>query len=110
MESQRMENNLQPNLTVREPARDIRVCREADVVVVGGGPAGIAAATASARNGADTVLLERYGHLGGLASGGLVMIIMPMSDGTGEQQIAGICQEIIDRLDLVGAAILARTR
>jgi hypothetical protein len=100
-----MQNQSLENLTIREPERDIKVCREADVVVVGGGPAGFAAAVAAARNGADTVLLERYGHLGGLASGGLVMIIMPMSDGTTEQQIAGICQEIIDRLDSVGAAI-----
>ncbi|MHB8105553.1 MAG: FAD-dependent oxidoreductase, partial [Dehalococcoidales bacterium] len=60
--------------TVREPARDIKVWREADVVVVGGGPGGIAAAISAARNGAKTVLIERYGHLGGMATGGLVNI------------------------------------
>ena len=108
MENYCMEKRSQGNITIREPAREVKVCREADVVVVGGGPAGFAAAVAAARNGADTVLLERYGHLGGLASGGLVMIIMPMSDGTGEQQIAGICQDIIDRLDSIGAAIHPR--
>ena len=91
--------------TIHEPASEISVCRVADVVVVGGGPAGFSAAIAAARNGVSTILLERYGHLGGLATGGLVMVIMPMSDGTNEQQIAGICQEIIDRLDAVGAAI-----
>ena len=90
---------------IREPARAVKVCHEADVVVVGGGPAGIAAAVAAARNGAKTVLLERYGHLGGLASGGLVTLIMPMSDGTDKAQIAGICQEIVDRLDAAGAAL-----
>ncbi len=90
---------------IREPAREVNICREADVVVVGGGPAGIAAAVAAGRNGARTVLLERYGHLGGLASGGLVVIIMPMSDGTGQTQIAGICQEVVDRLDALGAAV-----
>jgi hypothetical protein len=94
--------------TIFEPAGEVRVCRECDVLVVGGGPAGFAAAIAAARNGARTVLVERYGHLGGMVSGGLVIIIMPMSDGTGEQQIAGICQEIIDRLDSMGAAIHPR--
>ncbi len=93
---------------VHEPARDIDVLAEADVVVVGGGPAGIAAAVAAGRNGANTILLERYGHLGGLASGGLVTLIMPMSDGTPEPQIAGICQEVVDRLDAVGAAFHPR--
>jgi len=91
--------------TIREPAREVNVCQEADVVVVGGGPAGIAAAVAAARNSASTILVERYGHLGGMATGGLVMVIMPMSDGTKEQQIAGICQESIDRLDAMGAAV-----
>ena len=43
-----------------------------DVLVVGGGPAGIAAAVARARNGASTILLERYGFLGGTATASLV--------------------------------------
>jgi hypothetical protein len=93
------------NDTIAEPASQINICKEADVVVVGGGPAGVAAAVAAARNGASTVLVERYGHLGGLAAGGLVIVIMPMSDGTKEQQITGICQEIVDRLDAIGAAV-----
>jgi hypothetical protein len=91
-----------------EPAREVKVLKEAEVVVVGGGPAGIAAAVSAARNGAKTILLERYGHLGGLASGGLVTLIMPMSDGTNTPQIAGICQEVIDRLDAVGAVLHPR--
>lgn len=93
------------NQSIFEPEKRIEAVKEAEVVVVGGGPAGIAAAVAAARNGAETVLLERYGHLGGLASGGLVTLIMPMSDGTEKPQIAGICQEVIDRLDTVGAAL-----
>jgi hypothetical protein len=93
---------------IREPAREVNLFKEADVVVVGGGPAGIAAAVAAGRNGARTVLLERYGHLGGLSTGGLVTIIMPMSDGTDRPQIAGICQEIVDRLDAIGAAVHPR--
>jgi hypothetical protein len=73
--------------------------READVVVVGGGPGGIGAAISAARAGADTVLIERYGHLGGMATGGLVNIIPNLGDIYGKQHIAGLCQELIDRLD-----------
>jgi hypothetical protein len=89
--------------TIMEPARETKVCYEADVVVVGGGPGGIGAAVAAARSGADTVLIERYGYLGGMSTGGLVTIIPNMSDLLGKQQIAGICQEWIDRLDARGA-------
>lgn len=87
---------------INEPAREIRVCREADVVVVGGGPGGIGAAISAARSGAKTILLERYGHLGGMASGGLVNIIPNLSDISGRQQLFGLNQELIDRLDLRG--------
>ncbi|MBN1569067.1 MAG: FAD-dependent oxidoreductase [Acidobacteria bacterium] len=90
--------------TIMEPAREIEVCREVDVVVVGGGPGGIGSALAAARSGADTMLVERYGHLGGMSTGGLVTIIPNLSDISGKQQIAGICQEIIDRLDAMEAA------
>jgi hypothetical protein len=90
--------------TIRESARETKVTREADVVVVGGGPGGIAAALAAARTGADTVLIERYGYLGGMATGGLVNIIPNLSDISGKQHIAGICQEIINRMDAREAA------
>lgn len=85
--------------TIMEPAREIKVCREADVVVVGGGPGGIGSAIAAARSGAKTVLIERYGHLGGMATGGLVNIIPNLSDISGKQQLFGLNQELIDRLD-----------
>jgi hypothetical protein len=85
--------------TIREAVRETRVCRTADVVVVGGGPGGIGAALTAARSGADTVLIERYGHLGGMGTGGLVTIIPNMSDFSGKQQIAGISQEWVDRLE-----------
>jgi succinate dehydrogenase/fumarate reductase flavoprotein subunit len=53
---------------IAEPAREIDVLMDADVVVVGGGPAGIAASVGAARTGAKTVVVEQYGCLGGLIS------------------------------------------
>ena len=91
--------------TLTEAERETAIWHEADVVVVGGGPGGHSAAVAAARNGAKTVLVERYGHLGGMATGGLVIQLLMMSDGTEEQQIGGICQEWIDRLDKVGQVV-----
>ena len=90
--------------TVREAARDVKVIREADVVVVGGGPGGVGAAVSAARAGADTVLLERYGYLGGMGTGGLVTILPNMSDINGKMNIAGLCKEWVDRLDAREAA------
>ncbi|HSW05040.1 FAD-dependent oxidoreductase [Aquabacterium sp.] len=81
-----------------EPARQIPVYRRCDVLVVGGGPSGTAAATAAARLGADVVLLERYNHLGGLSTGGLVIWIDRMSDWQGELVIRGFAEELFDRL------------
>ena len=91
--------------TIQEAAAEVKVCQEADVVVVGGGPGGHSAAIAAARSGARTVLVERYGHLGGMATGGIVIQIPHMSDGTEEQQIVGLCQEWLDRLDAVGGCL-----
>jgi len=86
--------------TIPEPNKTVRVARECDVVVVGGGPGGIGAAVAAARNGANTVLIERYGYLGGMGTGGLVTIIPCLSDFDGTMQIGGINQEWIERLTL----------
>ena len=88
--------------TIIEPSRRINVFREADVVVVGGGPGGIGSAIAAARSGAKTVLIERYGHLGGMATGGLVNIIPNLSDITGKQHIYGLTLELLNRLDKRG--------
>src|SRR5712691_4666782 len=87
-----------PTRTYFEPAREMAVFAETDVLVVGGGPAGCAAAVAAARLGADVMLLERYGHLGGLSTGGLVIWIDRMTDWTGRQVIAGFATDILDRL------------
>ena len=94
--------------TIPEPNKSVKVARECDVVVLGGGPGGIGAAVAAARNGADTVLIERYGHLGGMGTGGLVTIIPCLSDFDGNMQIAGINQEWIDRLDKREACMYPR--
>ena len=64
---------LEANGWLNQPAREIPVVAEADVVVLGGGPAGVAAAVSAARNGAKVILLERYTFLGGLWTGGLVL-------------------------------------
>ena len=84
--------------TLREPAREIPVYRSCDVLVVGGGPSGTAAAVAAARTGADVVLLERYNHLGGLSTGGLVIWIDRMTDWNGKHVIRGFAEEIMGRL------------
>lgn len=61
---------------ITEPAREIPVLAETDVLVIGGGPAGVAAAIAASRAGAETYLVERYNHLGGLWTGGLVLPLL----------------------------------
>jgi len=82
----------------REPGRDIPVYRKCDVLVVGGGPSGTAAAVAAGRLGADVILLERYNHLGGLSTGGLVIWIDRMSDWEGNHVIRGFAEELFERL------------
>src|SRR5258707_4851446 len=57
-----------PSKTIEEPARQIPVYGEYEVVVLGGGPAGIAAAVAASRAGRSTLLIERYGFLGGMGT------------------------------------------
>jgi len=69
-----------------------------DVVVVGGGPGGCAAALAAARNGANVCLLERYGFLGGMATAGLVNPFMPTGTTRDEEIVAGIYAEIREAL------------
>ncbi|HEX5140700.1 MAG TPA: FAD-dependent oxidoreductase, partial [Dehalococcoidia bacterium] len=85
------------NETITEPERDIAVYGHCDVLVVGGGPAGTCAAVAAARQGADVVLMERYGHLGGLSTGGLVFWIDRMADWNGELVVAGLGKELMER-------------
>ena len=90
--------------TIQEPAGTVPIVARADIVVVGGGPAGFSAAVAAARNGASVCLLERYPYLGGLASGGMVLVLDDMCAGS-EITVRGLCQEMIDRMAAHGLAV-----
>ena len=87
---------------VEEPAREVPILLESDVLVVGGGPSGVAAALSAARMGMKTCLVERYNHLGGLWTGGLVLPLNCTHGLSQEAQrtqvIHGISGEITDRL------------
>ncbi len=74
---------------------ETKITHSFDVVVAGGGIAGIAAALSSAREGKSTVLIEPSYILGGLATSGLVTIYLPLCDGEGHQVSFGICEELI---------------
>jgi hypothetical protein len=85
-----------------EPSRRTPVYGEFDVVVVGGGPAGLMAAAAAARSGRSTILLERYGFLGGAGTaGGLSTFCGLHAKVYGEHRrvIHGLAGELLDRLD-----------
>ena len=83
--------------TVPWGGRELPVTIECDVLVCGGGPAGLAAATAAARCGARTVLLERYGFLGGMASAGMVNPVYGFY-ARDRQVVTGIGQELVELL------------
>ncbi|AQS55773.1 FAD-dependent oxidoreductase [Novibacillus thermophilus] len=75
-----------------------------DVVVVGGGPAGINAAIAAGRKNMKTLLIERYGFLGGMSTAALVYPWMTFHTNNGKQVIKGIAQEIVSRLQERGGS------
>ena len=77
---------------------------KAQVVVAGGGPTGIAAAIAAARSGVDVLLVEQHGCLGGMSTVGGVAPWMTFHAKNGEQVIAGIGEEIVQRLVELGAS------
>ena len=110
--------------TLTLPPRTGTLAAHADVLVVGGGPAGLGAALGAAAAGAHVVLAERYGFLGGNATVSLVMPLMsfhterqpppPSADGTrlmpidhgaGDAVVAGVLEELLERLIAVGGAV-----
>ncbi len=91
-----------------QPRQEIPVLSQTDVLVVGGGPAGICAALAAARAGSKVTLVERYGHFGGLWTGGLVLLILGHIAKGPKQVCQGIGEEIMQRLDKMDGAIIDR--
>lgn len=82
-------------LEIIEPERRIPVTEETEVLVAGGGIAGISAALAAARNGARVTLVEKEYSLGGMATLGLITIFLPLCDGMGHQVVYGIGEELL---------------
>ncbi len=112
-QTENLEGNEKPfsitGSTITEPARQIPVLAETDVLVIGGGPSGAAAAIAASRTGAETWLVERYNHLGGLWTGGLVLPLLSThgvdKQNNRRQVIYGIGGEMSQRLKDIGMSI-----
>jgi hypothetical protein len=86
-------------MLIKDEIRKLPVAREVDVLVVGGGPAGVGAALAAARNGSDTLIVEQFNCLGGVAtSGGHGHISKYAENGTGRRIVGGIAHEIGNRI------------
>ena len=90
--------------TLHEAARETPLVEDYDVVVAGGGTAGVLAAVAAARNGARTLLLERGGFLGGHIASQLLEHSAGWFDAGGQRVVAGMPHELVDRLVLAGAS------
>jgi hypothetical protein len=99
------------NGKVIQPERPLPVIQETDVLVVGGGSAGFAAAVSAARAGAKTTIVERYGYFGGLWTGGIVLIVLATHEKKGDeviQTLRGIGGELLDRHAKVPGCITYR--
>jgi hypothetical protein len=95
---------LPPN-TISEPARQIPLYGEYEVAVLGGGPAGIAAAVAAARAGRRTLLIERYGFLGGMGTAAGVTNFCGLHanvHGEMHRVVRGVASDLLDRIDRLG--------
>src|SRR6202047_4042461 len=94
-----------PSRIIKEPARQVPLYGEYEVVILGGGPAGIAAAVAAARCGRRTLLIERYGFLGGMgpAAGGTNFCGLHANVfGEMHRVVRGIASDLLDRIDRLG--------
>lgn len=92
-------------VTLMEPARALPVYGDYDVVVVGGGPSGLAASVSAARHGARVLLVERYGFLGGMGTAGGVTNFAGLygrKSGEMVQVVHGVVDELLDRLEALG--------
>ena len=96
------------NGQVIQPRKVLPSIHETDVLVVGGGPAGTCAAISAARAGAKVTLVERYGHFGGLSTGGLVLVILGHWVAGKKQVCQGIGEEIMQRLEKLDRGIVNR--
>ncbi len=90
---------------ITEPARTLPVYGEFDVVVIGGGPAGLAASVSAAKHGARTLLVERYGFLGGMGTAGGVTNFAGLygrRNGEMQQVVHGVVDDLLERIDALG--------
>jgi hypothetical protein len=96
------------NGEVIQPQRKLTLLDQTDVLVVGGGSAGVAAAIAARRTGAQVTLVERYNHFGGLWTGGLVLIVIGHMVKGPKQVCMGIGEEMMRRLENYEGGIMNR--
>src|SRR6201992_2352080 len=98
-------NSTLPSRTIEEPARQVPLYGEYEVAVLGGGPAGIAAAAAAARAGRRTLLIERYGFLGGMGTAAGVTNFCGLHanvHGEMHRVVQGVASDLLDRIDHLG--------
>jgi ribulose 1,5-bisphosphate synthetase/thiazole synthase len=93
---------------VIQPQRKLSLLDQTDVLVVGGGSAGVAAAIAARRAGAQVTLVERYNHFGGLWTGGLVLVVLGHMVKGPKQVCTGIGEEMMRRLEKIEGGIMNR--
>src|SRR5882757_9894223 len=94
-----------PSKTIEEPARQVPLYGEYEVVVLGGGPAGIAAAVAAAGDGRRTLLIERYGFLGGMGTAAGVTNFCGLHAnvyGEAHRVVQGVASELLARIARLG--------